>query len=105
MYYILLIYSFLLALIIVGDTFSNSLNGGSSKSDIKVWNNSAPIPLNRIEVAVDTAYEQKSLSVDAQQGDKPHELKVSSDLEYAYKTSSDLQTPATAATVRRSRLL
>jgi hypothetical protein len=49
------------------------------------WNNPTPISLNRIEVAVDTAYEQypgsgTTLSVGAQQSDKPHELSVGSDL-------------------------
>ena len=53
-------------------SFCSSLDAGSSKSDIRVWNNREPIPLNRIEVAVNTACEQTSLSADGQQGDKPH---------------------------------
>jgi len=49
------------------------------------WNNPAPTSLNRMEVAVDTAYEQyptsqTKLSVCAQQGDNSHELSVGSDL-------------------------
>ena len=77
------------ALIIVGGSFCSSLNLGSSKSDSKVskmkWNNPEPISLNRIEVAVDTAYEQEpasrtTLSAGAQQCDKPHELSVASDV-------------------------
>lgn len=76
------------ALIIVGGSFCSSLDVGCSKSDSKVskmkWNNPAPIPLNRIEVAVDTAYEQypasqTMLSAGAQQSDKPHELSVIGD--------------------------
>jgi hypothetical protein len=89
------------------------LGAGFSNSDNKVskmkWSNPAPISLDRIEVAVDTAYERyptsrTTLSVDAQHGDKPHELIVGSDLECAYgKTSSDLQIPAATATVQRGR--
>ena len=73
------------------------------------WNNPAPTSLNPIEVAVDTAYDlyptsQKTLSVGAQQGDKPHELSVSSDMECAMETSSDLQIPpqVPAATLQRA---
>jgi hypothetical protein len=77
------------ALIIVGGSFCSSLDPGSSKSDSKVskmkWNNPVPISLNRIEVAVDTAFEQyptsrTTLSEGTQQGDKPHESGVGSDL-------------------------
>jgi hypothetical protein len=77
------------ALIIVGGSFCSSLDVGSSKSDSKIskmkWNNPAPISLNRINVAVDISYEQypasqTTLSADAQQGDKPHELSVIGDL-------------------------
>jgi hypothetical protein len=76
-------------LIIVGGFFYSSLDAGFSKSDSKVWkmkwNKSAPISLNRIEIAVNTAYEQypgsrTTLSVGAQQGDKAHEVSVGSDL-------------------------
>jgi hypothetical protein len=70
------------------------MDAGFSKSDAKVskMNNRAPISLNQIEVAVDTAYEQyptsrTALSVGAQQGDKPHELSVGSDLECTVETS------------------
>jgi hypothetical protein len=67
----------------------SSLDVSFPKSDTKAskmqWNNQAPVSLNRIEVAVDTAHEQHptsrtSLSVGTQQGDKPHELRVGSDL-------------------------
>jgi hypothetical protein len=59
-----------------------------------------------MEVAVDTAYEQyptsqTMLSAGAQQGDKPHELSVGSDLECAIETLSELQIPAAAAKVQR----
>ncbi|KAN0118728.1 hypothetical protein V8E52_004839 [Russula decolorans] len=63
--------------------------GHSSKSDSKAskmkFNNPVPISLNRIEVAVDTAHEQyptsrTTLSEGTQQGDKPHESGVGSDL-------------------------
>jgi hypothetical protein len=83
------------ALIIVGGSFCSSLDAGFSKNDSKVsktkWSNHAPISFNRIEVAVDTAFEQyptsrTTFSVDAQQVDKPHELSVGSDLEYAIET-------------------
>jgi len=66
-----------------------SSDPGFSKSDTKVskmkWNNPAPSTLNPIEVAVDTAYEQyptsrTTLSEGTQQGDKPHESGVGSDL-------------------------
>jgi hypothetical protein len=69
--------------------FCSSLEVGFSKSDTKAskmkWDNATPISLNRIEVTVDTAYEQyptsrTSLSVGAQQGDKPRELSIGSDL-------------------------
>lgn len=55
------------------------------------WNKSVPISLNRIEVAVDTAYEQyptsqTTHSVGTQQGDRPHELSVGSDLECDMET-------------------
>jgi hypothetical protein len=99
-------------LIIVGGSFCSSLGAEFSKSDDKAskmkWSNPAPISLNRIEVAVDTAYEQyptsrKTFSVGAQQGDKPHEMIVGSDLESAIKTSSDLQIPAAAARGQRGR--
>jgi hypothetical protein len=78
------------ALIIIGDSFCSSLDPGhSSKSDSKAskmkFNNPVPISLNRIEVAVDTAHEQyptsrTTLSEGTQQGDKPHESGVGSDL-------------------------
>jgi hypothetical protein len=76
---------------------STNVDASLSKSDIKVSkikrNKSAPISLNRIEVAVDTTYEQyprsrTTHSVDAQQGDKPHELSVSSDLECTTESGS-----------------
>jgi hypothetical protein len=57
------------------------------------WNKPRTILLNRIEVSVDTAYEQyptsrTTLSTGAQQGGKPHELSfgTSSDLESGIKT-------------------
>jgi len=68
---------------------SISLDVGSSKGDTKAskmkWNNLTPISRNRIEVTVDTAYEQyptsrTTLSVGTHQGDKRHELSVGSDL-------------------------
>ena len=74
---------------LIGGSFCSSLDVGFSKSGPKVskmkWNNPAPISLNRIEVAVDTACEQypasqTTLSAGAQQGDKPHELSVIGDL-------------------------
>lgn len=79
------------ALIIVGGSFCSSSDpaGGFSKNDTKAskmkWNSPAPILRSRIEVAVDTAYEQyptsqTTRSVGAQQGDKQHELSVGSDL-------------------------
>jgi hypothetical protein len=79
------------ALTIVGGSFCSSLDADSSKSGSKVskmkWNNPAPISLNQIEVAVDTANEQYPTSwatlcvpVGVQQGDKPHELSIGSDL-------------------------
>jgi hypothetical protein len=83
------------ALIIVGGSFCSSLDAGFSKGGTKAskmkWNNPAPISLNRIEVAVDTAHEQyptsrTTLSVGSQQGDKPHELSVGSDLEGTIET-------------------
>ena len=94
MYYYILRFPSSFALIIAGGSFCSSLDAGFSKSDPKVsktkWNNPTPISLNRIEVAVDTAYEQyptlSTLSVDAQQDDKPHEVSVSSDLESAVET-------------------
>jgi hypothetical protein len=96
--------------------FVSSLDAGSgsSRSDTKAlrmkWNKPAPIPLNQIQVAVDTAYErcppsQTSLNADARQGDKRHELSVGSDLDCAIETLSDLQIPPAAATARHSRLL
>jgi hypothetical protein len=94
-------------LIIVGGSFCSSLDP-SSKSNSRVskikWSNPPPISLNRIEVAVDTAFDRyptsrTTIDVVAQQGDKPHELSVGSDLEYAMETSSDLQIPAATATV------
>jgi hypothetical protein len=66
------------------------LDAGFSKGGIKAskmkWKNRAPTSFNRIEVAEDTAYEQyptsqTKLSVGGQQGDKPHESSVGSDLE------------------------
>ena len=64
------------------------------------WNSPTPISLNRIEVTVDTAYEQyptprTSLSVGVQQGDKPHELSIGSDLpvECAIETDVAKQRP------------
>jgi len=92
MYCYILRFLFSPALIIVGGSFCSTLDPGFPKSDTKAskmkWNNLAPISLNRIEVAVDTACEQyptsqSTLSVDAQQGDKPHELSIGSDLECA----------------------
>ena len=55
------------------------------------WNNPAPVSLNQIEVAVDTTYEpyptsRTTLSVGAQQSDKPHELSVGSVLESVIET-------------------
>jgi hypothetical protein len=55
------------------------------------WNNSAPISIDRSEVAVDTAHEQHAtspttLSVGAQRGDNPHELSVDGDLESAIES-------------------
>jgi hypothetical protein len=76
------------ALIIVGESFCSSFDAGFSKCDNKVsktkWNDPAPISLNRVEVVVDTAYEQyptsrTTLGVGTQQGGKPHELSVDSD--------------------------
>jgi hypothetical protein len=77
-----------LALIIVGGFFCSSLDAVFSKNDAKgskTRNNPTPISLNRIEVAVDTAYEryptsQTTISVDAQleRGEKPCELSISS---------------------------
>jgi hypothetical protein len=76
---------------------STNVDAGFSKGGTKVsrikWNNPAPISLNRIEVAEDTAHEQyprsrTAHSVGAQQGDKPHELSVSSDLECTTETGS-----------------
>ena len=76
---------------------STNVDAGFSKSDTKVskikWENTAPMSLNRIEVAVDTAYEQNPRSrtvhsVGAQQGDKLHELSISSDLECTTETTS-----------------
>ena len=78
------------ALIIVGGSFCSSYNSGFLKSNntrgsrIK-WNNPEPISLDRMEVAVDTVHtqyppSQKMRSVGAQQGDKPHESSVGSDL-------------------------
>ena len=74
---------------VLADTFeSTNVDAGFSKSDTGVskirWDNPAPISLNQIEVAVDTAYEQyptsrTALSVGAQQSDKPHELSVSNE--------------------------
>jgi hypothetical protein len=64
--------------------------GGTKASKMK-WDKPAPISLNRIEVAVDTAYEQyptsrTTLSMGAPQSDKPHELSVGSDLESTIET-------------------
>ena len=76
---------------------STNVDAGYSKSDTKVskikWNSPAPISLNRIEVTVDTAYEQNrssrtAHSVGAQQDDRPHELTVISDLECTTETGS-----------------
>ena len=79
------------ALIIIGDSFCSSLEPGFIKNDNKAskikWNNPAPSSLNRIEVAVDTAHEQHPTSRTTfsqgaqQQGDKPHESGVGSDLQ------------------------
>jgi hypothetical protein len=86
MYYYILRFLSSPALIIVGGSFCSSLDAGSSKSDTKASKiNLTPISFNRIEVTVDTAYEQyptsrTTLSVGAQQGDKPHELSVGSNL-------------------------
>ena len=84
------------ALIIVRGSFCSSLDPGfsNSKSDTvpkMKWNKPTLISLNRIEVAVDTAYEQyptsrTTLGEDTQQGDKPHELSVGGDLECAIET-------------------
>ena len=88
MYYILR-FLFFPALIIVGDSFCSTLDTGSSNNNTRVsklkWNNPAPISLDQIEVAVDTAYEhyptsRSTLNEGAQEGDKPHELSVCSDL-------------------------
>jgi hypothetical protein len=87
MYYYILRFFTSPALIIVG----SSLEAGFSKSDRKVsrriWNSPAPVPLIRIDAAVD-AYPQyptlrATLGVGTQQGDKPHELSVGNDLECA----------------------
>jgi hypothetical protein len=88
----------------IDPVFSKS-NTGASKTK---WDNPVPISLNQIEVAVDTAYEQyppsqTKLGMGAQQGDKPHELSVGSDLECAIETPSGLQIPAAVATVQRGR--
>jgi hypothetical protein len=90
MYYHILRFLSSPALIIDGGSFCRrSSDPGFSKSDTKVskmkWNNPAPSTLNPIEVAVDTAYEQyptsrTTLSEGTQQGDKPHESGVGSDL-------------------------
>jgi hypothetical protein len=78
-------------LIIVDGSLCSSLNAGSSKTDTKMskmkWDNRAPTSLNRIEIAVDTAHEryptsQTTLSVGAQQSDKP-QLSAGSDVENA----------------------
>ncbi|KAI0275782.1 hypothetical protein BGY98DRAFT_1098622 [Russula aff. rugulosa BPL654] len=80
---------------LVDYTFESShISSGFSKSDTvskMKWNKSVPISLNRIEVAVDTAYEQYPTSqtthgVGTQQGDKPHELRVGSELECDMET-------------------
>jgi hypothetical protein len=74
-----------------------NVDAGFSKSGTRVsrieWNNPAPISLNRMEVTVDTAYEQyptsrTTHSVGAQQGDKPHELSIISELECTTETGS-----------------
>ena len=76
---------------------STNVDAGFSKSGTKVSkiksNNPAPIPHNRIEVAVDTAYEQNpssrtAHSVGTQQGDKPHKSSVSRDMECTTETGS-----------------
>jgi hypothetical protein len=73
-------------LITVGGSFCSSLDAKSDTRFSKMkWNNPAPISRNRIEVAVDTAYEQyptsqTTLSVGTYQGDKLHELSAGSDL-------------------------
>jgi hypothetical protein len=82
-------------LIIVGGSFCSSLDAGYSKRDTKVsktkWNNPTPISLTRIEVVVDTAYDQyptslTTLNMDPQRGDNPHELSVGRDLECTIET-------------------
>jgi hypothetical protein len=91
-------------LIIVGGSFYSSLDGAFSKRGTKAsrmkWNKPAPISLNQIEIAVNTANERypgsrTTLSMDAQQGDKPHELSVGSDLpvECDIKTGIGKQRP------------
>ena len=76
---------------------STNVDAGFSKRDIKVskikFNNPTPISLSRTEVAVDSAYEQyprsrTARSVGSQQGDRPHELSVSRDMECTTETGS-----------------
>ena len=79
----------------IHDSFCSILVTDLSKSGTKVstmkWNNPAPVSLNQIGVAVDISYEQyptsqTTLGVGAQQGDKPHELSVGSELESVTET-------------------
>lgn len=95
MYYYILRFLSSPALIIVRGPFCSSLDPVSNSNSDTVskmkWNKPTPISLNRIEVGVDTAYEQHptsrtTLGVDTQQGDKPHELSVGGDLECAIET-------------------
>ncbi len=89
MYYYILRFLSSPALIIFGGSFCSSWDAGFSKNEIKVlktkYNNPTPISLNRIEVAVDTAYERyptsrTAISVDTERGDKPRELSFGKDL-------------------------
>ena len=87
------------ALIIIAGSFCSSFDPRFLKSDRKSstvkWNNPAPISLSRIEVAVDTAHEQHptsrtTVSEGAQQGDKPHESGVGSDLPVEHARETDV---------------
>lgn len=82
----------------IHNSFCSLLVTDLSKSDTKVstmkWNNPTPVSVNQLEVAVDTSYEQyptsqtneTMLGVGTQQGDKPHELSIGSDLESVTET-------------------
>ena len=78
---------------------SSSRDAGVSRSDTKgskaKWNKPVPISIHRIEVAVDTAYEQyptphvmTTLSMGPRQGNRPHESSVGRDLERAIGTGT-----------------